>query len=41
VLKAIEKLMSQPERYEAQVEKAKQYVDEHFGYAKHITRITG
>ncbi|MCR6112297.1 glycosyltransferase [Bacillus sp. A301a_S52] len=41
VLEAIEKLMSQPERYEAQVEKAKQYVDEHFGYAKHITRITG
>ncbi|WP_169837742.1 glycosyltransferase [Salipaludibacillus agaradhaerens] len=39
VLKAIEKLMSQPERYEAQVEKAKQYVDEHFGYVKHITRI--
>jgi hypothetical protein len=41
VLEAIEKLMSQPERYEAQVEKAKQYVDEHFGYAKHITRIVG
>ncbi|GEL08354.1 glycosyltransferase [Salisediminibacterium halotolerans] len=41
VEQTVRELMDNPEFYQNQVEKAFNYVEEHFGYTKHISRLKG
>lgn len=39
VKKKVDQLMSSDDYYDSQVEKARKYVEKHFGYSKHLLRI--